>query len=146
MSFATILCPVDFSDASREAMRTACRLARESGGTVALLHVVQLPASVFASELPMAVPPPADLEAEAARELEPWRREAEALSGRGVECRVQTGVPWDAIVAALRAGRHDLAVLGTHGRTGLKHALIGSVAEKVVRHAPCPVLVVRPRA
>ena len=57
-----------------------------------------------------------------------------------------TGTPWNETVAiAKRDPSIDLIVMGTHGRTGLKHALLGSVAEKVVRHAPCPVLVARDR-
>jgi nucleotide-binding universal stress UspA family protein len=54
------------------------------------------------------------------------------------------GTPWERIVTRAREGRHDLVVVGTHGRTGIKFVLLGSVAEYVVRYAPCSVMVVRP--
>jgi universal stress protein A len=79
-------------------------------------------------------------------ELAEWKAHAKELGANEVATRVLTGAPWDQIVAAARDDSAiDLIVMGTHGRTGLKHALLGSVAEKTVRHAPCPVLVVRSR-
>jgi nucleotide-binding universal stress UspA family protein len=74
------------------------------------------------------------------------KTEAQQLGVKEVATRLLTGVPWDEIVSAARSDSAvDLIVIGTHGRTGLAHVLLGSVAEKVVRHAPCPVLVVRGR-
>ena len=83
------------------------------------------------------------LKALAEQTLADWRHEAEQLAGRSVNAINLEGVPWDRIVKLVREGGYDLLVLSTHGRTGLKHALIGSVAEKIVRHASCPVFVVR---
>jgi nucleotide-binding universal stress UspA family protein len=75
----------------------------------------------------------------------------EQLCGREIGSRgrfqvqVRDGVPWEEVVTAARESNTDLIILSTHGRTGLSHALLGSVAERVMRHAPCPVLVVRER-
>ncbi len=78
--------------------------------------------------------------------LEAAKHEAEAAGVRRVEVKVLTGTPWHEIVEmARRDVAIDLIVLGTHGHTGLKHVLLGSVAERVVRHAPCPVLIERTR-
>jgi nucleotide-binding universal stress UspA family protein len=70
---------------------------------------------------------------------------AAAARGIGVAGRVLVGLPFQTIIEAARAADVDLIVMGTHGRTGFSHLLLGSVAERVVRHAPCPVLVVRER-
>ncbi len=81
--------------------------------------------------------------------LDSTREQLEKLCAREIGARarsqvqVRDGVPWQEIVAAARETNTDLIILATHGRTGLKHVLLGSVAERVVRHAPCPVLVVR---
>ena len=150
MPFQRILCPVDFSDCSREAMRAAVELSRAIGATVALLHVVEPPRALF--------PPPAGLMptagdgeslADARRELVAWQGHATG-PGAGAGSRgaiVRGGVPWHEIVSEVERGDgFDLVVMGTHGRTGLTHVLMGSVAERVVRHARCSVLVVRPPA
>lgn len=126
-------------------MRAAIELAAPAGAPVTLLHVWQFPAYAFAD-----VPLPGSLSQEiadqAARQLAAWKREAAGLGQVEVSSALLEGVPWDRIVDALRADpAYDLTVMGTHGRTGIRRALLGSVAEKVVRHAPCPVLVVRPR-
>ena len=81
----------------------------------------------------------------ASSELEAWRREAEDRVGKPVIARAIGGVPWSAIVALANDDPTiEMIVMGTHGRSGVSRALIGSVAERVVRHAPCSVLVVRP--
>ena len=127
-------------------MRTAVQLARESGGSLTLLHVWHFPAYAFAAEAPIPDNLIQELAADAERTLVDWAREAMALGAARLSTSLVEGVPWDRIVSELgRDPAYDLAVLGTHGRTGLKHVLLGSVAEKVVRHAPCPVLVVRQR-
>ena len=146
MSFQKILCPVDFSDSSREAMRVAVDLARQTGASLALLHAWNFPAYLFAGEAPIPVNLAQDLAADAERGLEQWRSDARALGAERLSVFLVEGIPWDRIVDMLQSEpSYDLCVMGTHGRTGLKHVLLGSVAEKVVRHAPCPVLVVRAR-
>jgi universal stress protein A len=147
MTFRRILCPIDFSECSRVAMRRAVELAIDSRAALTLLHVWEFPWYTFTSEMPAI---PADLvqelRADAGWTLEKWAEEARALGADRLTMSLLEGVAWDQIIAVLRTDpAYDLAVLGTHGRTGLKHVLLGSVAEKVVRHAPCPVLVVRER-
>ena len=84
--------------------------------------------------------------AASARELEAWRGDAEERAGAKVAARTTGGSPWEQIVAIANGDPMiELIVLGTHGRSGISRALIGSVAERVVRHAPCSVLVVRDR-
>jgi nucleotide-binding universal stress UspA family protein len=76
--------------------------------------------------------------------LESLKKDAARLGVLRVTAAKSIGPPVAEIVRFAREGNYDLIVLGTHGRTGLKHALIGSVAERVVRHAHCPVLTIRP--
>jgi nucleotide-binding universal stress UspA family protein len=139
-----ILCPIDFSGASREALRSAVAL----GGAeteLALLHVWQAP-YMYGPDTALATTYFAESRALAEEELGRARQEAEQLGAKRVTAALASGVPWHEIVdAARRDPQIDLIVMGTHGRTGLGHVLLGSVAEKTVRHAPCPVLVVRSR-
>jgi len=145
MAFKRILCPVDFSPPSRLAFETAAQLAREGAGSLVLAHVWE-PSPWMMGEQTLAPEVIAAVVANAEDELVKWRERARELGGKQVESRLLDGVPWDVIVNAAREDRAvDLIVMGTHGRTGLKRALLGAVAEKTVRHAPCPVLVVRAR-
>jgi nucleotide-binding universal stress UspA family protein len=144
MSFQKILCPTDFSAGSQHAMRVAVRLAEDAGAELVLAHVWHIPASVYPAEYPL---PPQLLQRmsdDARRGLDDAVREASALGAPRVSSRLLTGVPWHVIVDELDDAAFDLAVIGTHGRTGLARFLLGSVAEKVVRHAPCSALVARP--
>ncbi|HEX8114857.1 MAG TPA: universal stress protein [Kofleriaceae bacterium] len=145
MGFRKIVCPIDFSACSREALRVAVELARDGAATLVLAHVWE-PPKWFAGEVMVAPEVIQDvIDAEEA-ELERWKADAKQLGAGEVDARFLTGVAWDAIVELAKDDRTiDLVVMGTHGRTGLKHVLLGSVAEKVVRHAPCAVLVVRDR-
>jgi len=141
-----ICCAVDFSDASRAAMETAADLAKRLGAELTLLHAYPIPGFTFPDGSVVASPAMMQELAEgAARHLEAWRREAEALGIAGVGSERVVGEPAREIVEFARTRAVDLLVLGTHGRTGLEHALIGSVAERVLRKAPCAVLTVRPR-
>lgn len=143
MRFAKILCPIDFSAGSREAMQVAAELAAPQSGEIVLLHVWH-PPYIASAESPIPEAMIMQLRTDAELELARWKAE---LGGGGtrVTARLAIGAPWDQIVSLARQEGVDLVVIGTHGRTGIKRALLGSVAEKVVRHAPCPVLVVRPR-
>jgi nucleotide-binding universal stress UspA family protein len=139
--YRKILCAIDFSEPSRVAMRRAVELAASSGASLTLLHVYLAP--LAPAEM---LPDPRWLKAvidEAGAALTTWRAEAREGGAREVQVAMLEGVAWSCIVQVAREGGHDLVVVGTHGRTGIKHALLGSVAERVVRHAPCPVLVVR---
>jgi universal stress protein A len=148
MAFTKILCPVDFSDNSREAMRRAASLAAATGGSLTLFHVVHVPVAAYADGAAMMPMPGPQLTQElgqaAEQNLADWKKRAEEMGAKTVTTQTVAGVPWHMIVEALEGDRsYDLVVIGTHGRTGLSRVLLGSVAETVVRHAPCPVLVVR---
>ena len=146
MTFKKILCAVDFSEPSRKALGAAADLARTSQATLVLVHVWQAP--LWTTDYGIELPNDALLEARGAEEakLASWRAEAQQLGAPEVTSKLARGVPWDEIVGAARDDQAiDLIVLGTHGRTGVRRALIGSVAERVVRHAPCTVMVVGSR-
>jgi nucleotide-binding universal stress UspA family protein len=87
-----------------------------------------------------------DLADQAEAHLVAWKGEAEALGAGTVATAKSVGEPASEIAEVARRGGFDLVVVGTHGRTGLRHALLGSVAERVVRKVACPVLTVRPEA
>ena len=140
-----ICCPIDFSDASRAAMEVAADLARRFGATLTLLHAYPVPGftfpdgSVVASARMLQ-----ELADQAAKHLGDWRGEAQRMGAPTVDTVTSIGEPASEIVGWAREHAADLLVLGTHGRTGLEHALMGSVAERVVRRARCPVLTVHP--
>lgn len=148
MTFSKILCPVDFSEGAREAMRVAAGMARGPGATLVLVYVWQ-PLAWMTDYFGIPLSSDALVEAEKAEEskLAAWKAEAQKLGVPAVETELRRGSPWDEIVSAARDDAAvELIVMGTHGRTGLQRSLLGSVAERVVRHAPCSVMVVRPRA
>ena len=121
-------------------------LAKRTGAGLVLLHAYPIPGFTFPDGSVVASPAMLQELAEGAeRNLEAWRRDAEALGVVGVGVEKVIGEPAREIVEFARSHPVDLLVLGTHGRTGLEHALLGSVAERVVRKAPCAVLTVRPR-
>lgn len=144
-----VLAPVDFFVGSRAALDWALELAATFGAEVELLHVWQPPPFLMPD---MLVTMPGREEAVAFDDYlgERARRELETYASRAlgrhgevpVSMRVECGVPWQVIVQAAASGGHDLIVMGTHGRRGLEHLMLGSVAEAVLRRAPCPVLVV----
>ena len=141
-----IFCPVDFSDASRAAMEVAADLARRFGAELLLLHAYPVPGYTFPDGSVVASPRMMqELADQAKRHLEEWRTEAERLVGAPrVSAETAIGEPAAEILEVARTRGAELVVMGTHGRTGLEHALMGSIAERVVRRAHCPVLTVRP--
>jgi nucleotide-binding universal stress UspA family protein len=143
MRLRKILCPVDFSESARVALHAATDLAKENGAALVLLHAFQPPSYIY-GEGGYGVPEALGRIEEAARkDLDAWRRDAETRGLTSVEAMVVEGTAWEEIIGAAAALTADLIVMGTHGRTGIKHMVIGSVAERVVRQAPCSVLVVR---
>jgi nucleotide-binding universal stress UspA family protein len=134
----TILHPTDLSDRCAEAFRVACSLAETHAARVIVVHVPE-PA---AAPTGMAPAPP---HPEGHRGgMEEWlRRSHQPPPGVRVEYRVEEGDVATAIVSAAQATACDLVVMGTHGRTGLGRLLMGSVAETVLRTAPCPVVTVK---
>jgi nucleotide-binding universal stress UspA family protein len=140
---------MDFSEHSDKAVRFATTLANKFGARVALLHVVEDPlvtgawrAEAFVSNMPELL---SGLITSAQAHLDEVKKDL-AAHGYVVETAVIAGQPARSIVEHATSGDFDLIVMGTHGRTGLSHALLGSVAERVVQKAPCAVLTVRASA
>lgn len=137
-----LLVPTDFSEPSKAALAYARELARQFGATLTVFHAVE-PIAVYGGEIAVYEPKVQD-ELEAAA-----RQQVEALLGDddrqalGAQAIVVTaGFTAGAILDCARSIEADLIVLGTHGRSGVTHLLLGSVAERVVQRAPCPVLTV----
>jgi nucleotide-binding universal stress UspA family protein len=136
-----ILVPHDFSETAERALAFALDLADKLGARVTLMHAYEVPSYAF--------PEGPALTAEMAGTLERAARAAiEGVAERarrpGVELDIELrqGIPWSEIVRLAKDSNADLVVMGTHGRRGFARMLLGSVAEKVVRTAPCPVLTV----
>ena len=145
-----ILVPSDFSEPSRAALDYAAEFAKPLAASIDVLHVWEMPTFIPPASLPEAGVADMSL-------IEMYRSNAEdALAQfvqeaktRGIVVRAafsEHGPPASTITDFARRREYDLIVIGTHGRTGLSRALIGSVAERVVRYASCPVLAVRGNA
>jgi nucleotide-binding universal stress UspA family protein len=144
MTFNKILCPTDFSPGSQHAMRVAVRVATENGAELVVAHVWHTPLFAFGGGDPFPAEAIQQLVKEKERGLAAATDEAKKLGAPRVTSKFLTGAPWDQIVETLRGDEaFDLVVMGSHGRTGITRVLLGSVTEKVVRHAPCSVLAVR---
>ena len=159
LAFKKILCPVDLSSFSLDALRLAVNIAETSDATLDVLHVIHDPFDeIYMSALTETDPALMEMYA-----IEPKRRakilratedHAEALLKQfchdavrpcaKVRYHIRKGDPAEAILEGAEDFLTDLVVLATHGRTGIKRLVIGSVAEKIVRHSPCPVLTVKP--
>ncbi|MCB9556452.1 MAG: universal stress protein [Deltaproteobacteria bacterium] len=148
--FRKILVPIDFSACSTAALDTAAELSKECDAQLDVLHVLELPHYVV-PDVMVAVPGAGKqtltefARREASKEL---RQALERLETAGfmVNSRVRSGYPRDEILAVAEEGGYDLIVMGTHGRKGLSHLFLGSVAEQVVRRACCPVLTIRTKS
>jgi nucleotide-binding universal stress UspA family protein len=143
LTIRTILHPTDFSEAAERALEVAHSLARDHNARLVLLAVPPLPPPPHKYPFPPG-------QTEYASVVRGVRQRVHALAAGivdvPVEHAVHVGLPGPAILAAAREHHADLIVMGTHGRTGLTRLLMGSVAEYVMRHAPCPVLAIRPGA
>ena len=140
-----ILCPVDFSDSSEYAAGYALAFARAHQAQLLLLHVMPPPMYAVPDYTGIYEFTPQDIEQfeeQVRRRLDQFAEGLKAEAG-AVSTRLVSGVPFIEILGVAKEQGADMIVMGTHGRTGLPHMLIGSVAEKVVRKAPCPVLTVR---
>ncbi len=145
-----ILAPVDFGSCSAASLAQAVAITNaRPEASLRVLHVYEPP--YYAPEALVNLPgePPLPMvdyvRQEAERQLESFlapRRDAAALGGR-LDARISAGLAFEEIPREARAFDADLVVMGTHGRRGLSHLLLGSVAERVIRNATCPVLVVR---
>lgn len=147
IALTKILVPTDFSETSAAAVKYAVALADAFGAELHLLHVMEQPIQwQMAAEVAMVTAPVDDagLRARAETELAGLLTRDERAKYRAVYA-TETGAPFAAIVKYARAQNIDLIVMGTHGRGAVAHLLIGSVAENVVRKAPCPVLTIPTR-
>lgn len=142
-----VLIPTDFSDFSSPAVQYGCAIAARFDAEIHLLHVVP--------DAAMLVPEAAaftaeSMEAQAAALREEAMKNLQALDVEGwtnsksVIREVRVGAAFMEIIEYAREKEIDLIVIGTHGRSGLMHVLMGSVAERIVRKSPCPVLTVKP--
>jgi nucleotide-binding universal stress UspA family protein len=138
-----ILVPTDFSELSGEAVATAVAFAKSFGATIDLVHVFVEPAYILPPPIDMATFP-FDLAQILDRVQIGLDTERDRVKDTGVTVTTTTlsGRAAPEIVAHAKKTGADLIVMGTHGRSGFQHALLGSVAERVLRHSPCPVLVV----
>lgn len=150
LALRRILVPMDFSGKSRQALEFAVPLAKQYGGKISLIHVVE--PAYSASPYPVTITYPGAMEPAlgfAAPNLEEPGKKLAALAAEMVppellgKILVRVGRAYLEIVQMADKLKTDLIALSTHGHTGLKHALLGSTAERVVRHAPCAVLTVR---
>jgi universal stress protein A len=140
-----ICCAVDFGEPSRMALEQAADLARRFEADLTLIHVVAPPPRA-ASDVLVSSRGVATMQAKEEEEmLARWQLDAEARAGRSVRSLVLSGNPTTQIVRHARDERCDLVVVGTHGRTGVPRLVLGSVAERVARASPCPVLIVHDR-
>ena len=133
-----ILCPIDFDAGSLSALRLATEQAQTHKAVLHLLHVVDIPTNI---EVPL---PLLDMETRAEAKLALIARRRVGAKAR-YRVHVAVGDPARQVLFTARQLRAMLIVMATHGRKGLRRVLLGSVAERVVREAPCPVLTVRPR-
>jgi len=142
-----ILVPIDFSEHADQALRYAAALARECGARLVMLHVDQsisaTASGLYATEL--GVPPEVVEEVKKAREeLRMKLAKVEPpIAGLEVERHLVDGDPAEAILRLASESGCDLIVMGTHGRRGLQRAVLGSVAESVIRRAECPVVTIK---
>lgn len=143
-----ILVATDFSEWSAVALRTAISLAERMGASIDVVHVwepsASIPIETMLTEVSTGAPRTLGEIArrEAARRMTHFL-EAEGSTSVQLGSRIEVGRPDEVLVTLAEQEGHDLIVIGTHGRSGLARVLMGSVADRVLRHAPCPVLTVR---
>ena len=144
--FRKILVPLDFSRCSDDALEAACELSKRFDAPITLLHAYVIPTYPLPEGYVMAsAETVAEVLSKTKEAMDRYRGRAEALGAIGVEVLMTEGPAFAEIIRVAREKSIDLVVMGTHGRTGIRHALLGSVAEKVVRKAPCAVLTIRDR-
>jgi len=142
-----IVCPVDFSNCAQQALNYAVELTQQFRGELSIVHAYEDPAA-YVAPMPMSgyVGPGADLLLELRKQLEMRLEQCKAnVEKTGVKVRGELleGTPYRVVLDWAKEWGADLIVMGTHGHTGLTHALLGSVTERVVRMSTCPVLTIR---
>lgn len=147
--FRRILVPVDYSENSKASARFAAELAKTLGSTLDIVHVWDKPTYVSDAVVVRRADQDhcslAELIRESAeRDMTEFLASAALPTTVSAAHRLISGEPASTLVSELKQGNHDLVVVGTHGRTGLAHMLLGSVAEKLIRLSPVPVLTCPP--
>ena len=142
-----IVCPVDFSNCAQQALNYAQDLAKQFDAELSIVHAYEDPAA-YVTPMPMSgyVGPGAELLLELRKQLEVRLEETkQEMIKRGARVRTELleGAPYRVVLDWAKEWKADLIVIGTHGHTGLTHALLGSVTERVVRMSECPVLTIR---
>jgi nucleotide-binding universal stress UspA family protein len=145
MQFRHILAPTDFSEYSKQAIASALELAKKFGAKLTILHVIELPPYPVEGYVPPSLSATFmdDLERQATTGLAQLVPESEAANVE-VARVIVVGTPYRKIIDTAEAEQVDLIVMATAGRTGFSHLVMGSIAERVVRTASCPVLTIRP--
>jgi universal stress protein A len=141
ITIKSILCPMDFSDASKKAYRYACEFAKSMGAKVILLNVIE-PRPIAAEMSLTYIPLEEDLAAAAKEDFVPLVDEAKSM-GIDVSADAMIGMPAEVILQQIVDFDVSLVIMGSHGKTGLSRLLMGSVAEAVIRKATVPVLIVK---
>lgn len=141
MTFKRIFCAIDFSDGSEHVLRLAAMLASQHNCELIIFHSWYLPPSGLSLEYTFVPDVTRQILGDAQKRLDEAVEKTRKLGAKQVNAELANGTPWVEITHALEARGADLCIIGTHGRTGIKRVLLGSVAEKVVRHARCSVLV-----
>ncbi|MBC8548890.1 MAG: universal stress protein [Candidatus Brocadiales bacterium] len=137
-----ILCPIDHSDCSKEALKYAVSFAMKEEAKLLLLHIIDIRS--FNEELDAISKQIPDEETFEQLRIKLLDCIPEAIrDDMDVEAIVIQGIPFVEIISTAKEKEIDMIVIGSHGRTGISHMMLGSVSEKVVRKAPCPVLTVR---
>lgn len=139
--FRKILCPIDFSEHSLTALDIALKLVRQNDAALYLLNVAPVPAGAAGFQ-PVPMDPYPYIEKDRREQLEKLAQERVPAEVR-CETIVISGDPAERVLETARSVDADLIVMGTHGRKGLGHLVLGSVAERVVRESPIPVLTTR---
>jgi nucleotide-binding universal stress UspA family protein len=145
IEFKHLLVPVDFGEPSRQALDTAIDLARRFGAQLTLVHVYEVPAYVYSGIAYATTDLFGPIEDAARAQLTKLLGEVRTKVP-SAKAELRKGAPAMEILAAIAEAHPDLVVMGTHGRKGMPHVLLGSVAEKVVRLSPVPVLTTRLKA
>ena len=142
ISLKKILCPIDHSDCSKEALKYAVSFAMKEEAKLLLLHIIDIRS--FNEELDAISKQIPDEETFEQLRIKLLDCIPEAIrDDMDVEAIVIQGIPFVEIISTAKEKEIDMIVIGSHGRTGISHMMLGSVSEKVVRKAPCPVLTVR---
>jgi nucleotide-binding universal stress UspA family protein len=142
IEFKHILVPTDFGDSAERALDVAVDLAKKYAASLTVVHVYEIPAYVYEGMMTSPVDLLTPIRETAERQLDSTLRDVRTRipDTKGI---LGVGIPWQEIQKVIAETHPDLVVMGTHGRRGVSHVLLGSVAEKIVRLSPVPVLTVR---